>query len=225
MAQQANSISKIIRELVSLRPSIRDCLIADVVNYSALARAMLKDIQKQGANSSEAAVKMALIRIAEDLKKEKNSSEKKMRAALAGTVIEVQSDLFVITSKKKAILNAFDTISSIMERSRFFQFTQGVDTFNIVASAEDKAGIARILGKAGITDVIENQTAIVLVSPDEIIETPGVVAFISNALASGGINITQVISCHKDTILVLGREDAPKAYGVLENLILGMRKA
>jgi hypothetical protein len=38
-----------------------------------------------------------------------------------------------------------------------------------------------------------------------------------------GINITQVISCHKDTIYVLDREKAPAAYRLLEEIILSMR--
>jgi len=38
------------------------------------------------------------------------------------------------------------------------------------------------------------------------------------------VNITQVISCHKDTIFVLNRRDAPKAYQILEDMILKMRK-
>ncbi|WP_042701186.1 ACT domain-containing protein, partial [Thermococcus sp. PK] len=75
-----------------------------------------------------------------------------------------------------------------------------------------------------IVELIEEQTAIILISPEEIIETPGIMAVMTSTLSSNGVNITQVISCHKDTIFVLDRKNAPKAYQILEDIILKMRR-
>ncbi len=224
MTKGKMSVAKAVRDAVLSHPAIRECLILDVINYSALARIILKELEKKNIKTSTGAVKMALIRIGEELKKERAFFEKRIKNVVAKTVIELQSDLTVITVKKRTVLDKIGGLSKIMENARFFQLTQGVETFTFVISSEEKDRIISTLGREDIVDLIEQQTAIVLISPEEIIETPGFVAFVTSALSSSGINITQVISCHKDTIFVVDRKVAPKTYRILEELILEMRE-
>jgi len=224
MAEEKVSIAKIVKEIILSRPAIKECLILDVINYSALARVILKELEKENIKTSTGAVKMALIRIGEDLKKERALFEKKIKNVVAKTVIELQSDLIVITAERRAVLNNLEQLFKVMENARFFQLTQGVETFTLVLSSEEKEKVLKIIQPKAIVDLIEEQTAIVLISPEEIIETPGIIAIMTSTLSSSGVNITQIISCHKDTIFVLNRRDAPKAYQILEDMILKMRK-
>lgn len=224
MAEEKVSVAKIVKEIILSRPAIKECLILDVINYSALARVILKELEKENIKTSTGAVKMALIRIGEDLKKERAFFEKKIKNVVAKTVIELQSDLTVITAERRAVLNNLEQLFKVMENARFFQLTQGVETFTLVLSSEEKEKVLEIIQPKAIVDLIEEQTAIVLISPEEIIETPGIIAIMTSTLSSSGVNITQIISCHKDTIFVLNRRDAPKAYQILEDMILKMRK-
>ena len=224
MAEEKVSVAKIVKEIILSRPAIKECLILDVINYSALARVILKELEKENIKTSTGAVKMALIRIGEDLKKERALFEKKIKNVVAKTVIELQSDLTVITAERRAVLNNLEQLFKVMENARFFQLTQGVETFTLVLSSEEKEKVLKIIQPKAIVDLIEEQTAIVLISPEEIIETPGIIAIMTSTLSSSGVNITQIISCHKDTIFVLNRRDAPKAYQILEDMILKMRK-
>jgi len=224
MAEEKVSIAKIVKEIILSRPAIKECLILDVINYSALARVILKELEKENIKTSAGAVKMALIRIGEGLKKERAFFEEKIKNVIAKTVIELQSDLTVITAERRAVLNNLEQLFKVMENARFFQLTQGVETFTLVLSSEEKEKVLEIIQPKAIVDLIEEQTAIVLISPEEIIETPGIIAIMTSTLSSSGVNITQIISCHKDTIFVLNRRDAPKAYQILEDMILKMRK-
>jgi len=224
MAEEKVSIAKIVKEIILSRPAIKECLILDVINYSALARVILKELEKENIKTSAGAVKMALIRIGEGLKKERAFFEEKIKNVVAKTVIELQSDLTVITAERRAVLNNLEQLFKVMENARFFQLTQGVETFTLVLSSEEKEKVLEIIQPKAIVDLIEEQTAIVLISPEEIIETPGIIAIMTSTLSSSGVNITQIISCHKDTIFVLNRRDAPKAYQILEDMILKMRK-
>jgi len=224
MAEEKISVAKAVKDIVLSRPAIKECLILDVINYSALARVILKELEKKNIKTSTGAVKMALIRIGEDLKKERAFFEKKIKNVVAKTVIELQSDLIVITAERRAVLNNLEQLFKVMENARFFQLTQGVETFTLVLSSEEKEKVLKIIQPKAIVDLIEEQTAIVLISPEEIIETPGIIAIMTSTLSSSGVNITQIISCHKDTIFVLNRRDAPKAYQILEDMILKMRK-
>jgi len=224
MAEEKISVAKTVKDIVLSRPPIKECLILDVINYSALARVILKELEKKNIKTSTGAVKMALIRIGEELRKERALFENKIRSVVAKTVIELQSDLTVITANKQAVLRKIERLSKVMEEARFFQLTQGVDTFTLVLSSEEKEKVLELIRPEEIVELIEEQTAIILISPEEIIETPGIMAVMTSTLSSNGVNITQVISCHKDTIFVLDRKNAPKAYQILEDIILKMRR-
>ena len=54
-------------------------------------------------------------------------------------------------------------------------------------------------------------------SPESIEDTPGLLAYLSTALASRGINIVQAMSCYTDTIFLLEREDMTTAVDILSH--------
>jgi len=218
MREEKKSITDIIRSEIMRRPFVKECMSLGIVNYSALARLLIEELN---LNSSIPAIKMALIRLGEELKKEKSLLEGRVREVIGNSIIELQSDVSVITVSKERITKVMKNISEIMGKSRFFQLTQGRETFTIVIASEDEEKVLDLAKEA--VSILRDQTAVTIISPEEIIETPGVVTFMTSALSLNGINITQVISCYKDTIFVINRKDAPKAYQILEELIRRMR--
>jgi len=217
------SISKIIREFISMHPFIKECLVLNIVNFSALARYLTNELRRCGLEVSFDAVKMALIRLRSELCEEKTRLEERVRSILANSVIELQTDLIVLTAKKMFVIPKLNELARIMENARFFHIIQGTNNFTIIATSEFKDDVINLIGRDGILDFIEGQTAITLISPMDIITTPGFIAYITSILASNGINITQIVSCYKDTILIINRSDALKAYQILEELILSLR--
>jgi len=81
-----------------------------------------------------------------------------------------------------------------------------------------------VIGEHNVSNIIRDQSAIILLSPEEIITTPGVIAYVTWLLSKEGVNITQIISCHLDTIFVISQEQALKAYEILEDAINKLRK-
>jgi predicted amino acid-binding ACT domain protein len=53
--------------------------------------------------------------------------------------------------------------------------------------------------------------------------TPGVVSYITGILSSEGINIVHVESSYRDTIIVLSKQDASRAFNLLINLLEAIR--
>ena len=223
MEERKPSVAKLVKELVEVKPVVKEAMTLGIVNYSALARLLTDELERRGINTSLGAVKMALIRLGEELKGTRYEFEENIKSVMAGTVISLQSDLVVITATKSSVIRNLQTLLAEVQRARFLQLTQGVETFVIAVSREDAGRIVEVLGN-GLVEKIDGQAAIVLISPDTILEKPGIVAFITSILASNGVNITQVISCYRDTILVLNRRDAPRAYQLLEDVILKMRE-
>lgn len=210
--------SKSVREFVLSHPVIKEALLLGIANHSALARM----IERKTKCGSQSAIKMALLRLSEDLSEKREIVEESARKVLGSTVLEMRSDLCVATVKKSAMAVVLPSVLKRMEISRFFQLTQGISTFTLVFPEEDRGEVLKLFA-GNIVEIIGGQSAVVLVSPEEILSTPGVVECITSELAFENINITQIISCHKDTILVLDRKDAKRAYEVIESFIERMR--
>lgn len=217
------SVASVVRGIVLSKPFLRECLAEGIINYSALSRAISEDLRVRGVEASHAAVKMALIRVRSEIIEESKKLERKLKRVLGSTVLQLQSDLTVFTVKKHNIVPKLPEIIKSMEIARFFQVLQGINTFTFIVSREDIDRLTSNINKDDVIETLENQSAIVLVSPREIVETPGIVAFISSILYENDINITQVVSCYNDTIILVESTKAWEAFRVLETLIKSMR--
>jgi len=222
--RRVGSIANAVRNFVISHPFIKECLALGLINYSALARYLLSEMRRQGREASLGAIKMALIRLRDEIRSTQIPLSRRIKEIIASSAMELQTDLIVISVYKSAVLPKIIEITKIMERARFFQLTQGTVTFTIIIASEVGDEVIEILGRRNIVEYLDNQTAIVIVSPEEITKTPGVVALISSVLAGNGINITQIISCYRETVIVCSRDEALKAYAVLEELITTSRK-
>ncbi len=216
--------SEAVRRYVMSHPFLRECLERGVANYSALARVIVDELRKSGIETSVGAVKMALIRIREDLLRVRESFDERIKEIISSSVIELQTDLVVINAFRNAVISKLASIIDVVGNARFFQLTQGAVSLTLIVARETLSDLMRAIGEDNVIEVLEDQTAIVMISPEEITRTPGVIAYISSALANNGVNITQIISCHRETVIVCDREDASKAYSILEDLITLAKK-
>lgn len=224
--QDSISIAEAARLIVSGKPSIMDGLRQGVINFSALAE-MIKEqvmeiVDKNRVNVDS--IKMALMRYADELKSRRQFLEEQIAEVTANSILELKNDVAILTINQKSFLIRFDQIFKSLDSFRFLQLTQGTETFTVVTDLQSKEKIVEVVGEKNIVLEIEDQSAIVIISPKQIIDVPGVIAYITDLLSTNGINITQIISCYTDTLLIVERNDALKAYQILENKILSLRK-
>jgi len=201
-----------------------DVMCLGIVNYTALARYIESDVNKiVDRKVSIDAIKMALIRFSEKICEAHESMYERARLVVEKSSLELKSDICVVTIRREAVMMNMERVAKLAAKTRFFQMTQGLKSFTIAISREDLDELIEIVGRENVEDLQLDQVAILIVSPMEIINTPGVVAFISTVLALNGINITHIVSCYRDTIIVVKRDDALRAYEVLENALRGKR--
>ncbi|MEM0366763.1 MAG: ACT domain-containing protein [Acidilobaceae archaeon] len=217
------SIASVVRGLILSKPFLRGCLAEGIVNYSSLARLLSEELKVRGITASHGAIKMSLIRVRNEILESEKELKVKLKLVLGSTVLQIQSDLIVVTVRKHRVILKLVELVKLMESSRFFQILQGVNTFTFIVSKEDSVKLLEIVGREDIIEVLNDQTAVILVSPKEIVETPGVVALIASTLYENDINITQIVSCYNDTIILVESAKAWEAYRVLETLIKSMR--
>ena len=219
-----NSTMRILRKVLNRHPSILDAIKLRIVNYTEVARFLRREIElEMGKRVSVDAIRMGLMRYLEKLTSHMRLYEDKVMEILAKSSIELKSDIVVATFDERDLWSSIPKIIDRIGEYRFFQFTQGIGQVTLVVDRESYPKILQIVGREGLLNLVLDQSAVVLTSPEEIMSTPGVIAYITSLLWRNGINITQVISCHVDTIFVLSREEAIKTYSLLEDLIQFLR--
>jgi aspartokinase len=166
-----------------------------IVNYSALARMLQAEI---GEGSLEA-VKAAIIRVSDDLDKERGLQEERVMSILRESVVRLQDKIAVIISPD--MLDIPYLVAAYLTDS----YVYVVDQTQLKNKLPDYAHVTSEL------------VALILISPPRVEETPGFVALITSLLASREINIVEFISCSTNTVIVMGDKDALNAFSLLQN--------
>jgi aspartokinase len=215
------TVADAVRIAVTNRASYLECLRDGVVNYTWLAEKIMNDVEritkKKKVNID--AVKAALIRFQQDLQQEETTQRTTVGYVISKSTTELQNDITVITMKKEVVERRFEQLFKLAGETRFFNLNQGKKVYTIVISSEDVPELLRVFDEKEVLDKLDNQSAIIIISPYEIVNTPGVVSFITRLLYVNGVNITQLNSSYTDTILILPKEQALKAYHILEETI------
>lgn len=166
-----------------------------IVNYSALARYLRREVR-----ASTDAIKASILRerkrgIAE------MAEEKEILDLLKRTKISMRDKVAILIADKEL------EVPYLIKASLSDSYVYLVD--------QTKAEIDPIRD----ANIIRDMVALTLTSPVDIEHTPGFVAFITQILASKGLNIRELISCYTDTVVVLRAEDAIKAFALLEKFV------
>ena len=218
------SISKVVQELIDKDVSLQCALEKGYGNYSAIAR-MLKPMVEEVLNrkvkleSIITAVKRASITY-------KTMHNKDVTDVIAGSVIHLRTDIAKISVEKTR--KNLETIKRMLEKfagEEYIQIIEGMKTITLIF---DQKLIGKICSDFPLENVIEpqknNLVAIIITSPQKIVETPGCVISFYNAISRSHINIEETLSCSTETILVLQLKDVGKALTVLTNLISEARR-
>jgi hypothetical protein len=215
-----SGIASLVRERVERDPCLIDCLARGIVNLSELARQLASELEEAlVVEASVPAIKMALHRLSKRLR---GGVKEQIETVLSRSTLIIHDSVAVATFPGELMPRALSVAAEIADRARFIQVTQGFKNATIVVSSEDLDYIIERVGKP--LEVIGDQAAVIIVSPQEIITTPGVIAYLSTYLSVNGINITQIISCYIDTIIILDSKQATKAYNLLYNIIRRKQK-
>jgi hypothetical protein len=192
-------ISESVWMYVKGRPSLREGLKYGIMNHSSLARMIMHElgIPEKSFN----AVKAALIRISRKLGESEIEGEEKLLKVLRGSTLSVETKVAAVVSSKKLELDAISQAKS--------------GAYYVYLVEEGKLMGNKLGKKDGVVRTNRNLNLVTIKSAEEIEETPGVVAFILNALAHEGINVLEFISCYTNTLLAIKEKDTARAYELL----------
>ncbi len=190
------TISDIVRVYLKNKPYTLEALDRDIVNYSALARIIQKDLQIKNYH----AIKATLRRYAEELRKNDMSIEKHATSILKYSRITIQSGISVVISTSDVDVDN----SSKIKLSEYYVYL-----------VSDETELKQLKKSRGTIKVQENASAIIIHSEERLEALPGFVAFIASLLAEQNINIIEFVSCYTETLLVVSRMDSLKSHELL----------
>lgn len=203
------------------RPYILVAIQQGIVNYSALAKLLHADIEKMaGRKFTEISVKMAVLRVSKSLLEAVPPTHRLSRV-LANSSLKVVQDVGVLSVTREGFekLTSFLPIGSRGKTPQLFHVVQGASAVTVIA---DEPVVASLYSKASPETVLQylrNQAAVILTGPPEILTTPGVVSLISLSVAVRGVNLTEIVSCHRDIVLIVNGSDVALAFETLRSLV------
>ena len=210
------SLAEKTRSYIDAHPSIKDCVSKGLVSYSSLARLIMKDL----SIDNEEALMIACRRYADKLTV-KSDHEKDVLKILKDSRLEMRTKTCIVTAKNDwTVLHKMDSLfKDLWNENSIMQVVQSASAVTIIADRSLKDRIMDTVGKFNVIKIRENLVEIAVKSPERIVDTSGVIAYLITNLSDAGINIEETVSCHTDTIFIVKESDMIDAYSVLTRCI------
>ncbi len=214
------SLTKTVQSLIKDDPPLQEALVRGYGNYSAIARLLKPKVEEALGR------KVTLEGLITAVKRAKPVFEPRSEylKIIAESVINLRTDVAKISLEKtRRNLEKARLISADFPEA-FFQVLEGATTLTLVTDQRIFDRVQSVFREEETLEKKEYLTAIIVQSPRGIVDTPGCIASFYNSIAMAQINIEETISCFTETIIVLGREDAVRAFSLLTDLITNARK-
>ncbi|MCL2509656.1 MAG: ACT domain-containing protein [Methanomassiliicoccaceae archaeon] len=210
------SLAERTRAYIDAHPSVKDCIAKGLINYSSLARMIMKDLTVD----NEEAVMIACRRYAGRLNTT-SDHELNILKILKDSRLEMRTKTCIVTAKNDwTVLHKMDNLfKDLWNENSIMQCVQSASAVTIIADSMLRDRIVDTVGRFNIIKIRENLVEIAVKSPEKIVDTSGVIAYLITNLSDAGINIEETVSCHTDTIFIVGEKDMINAYSVLTKCI------
>jgi len=205
------SVASEVRDYIAGHPSLSDGLKMGIVNYSALARKISKEL---GIRQREAVLAACRRYPVEKLR---GYSEDAVRRMIQKSRIQTRTRVATITVVEgvDVLQRLGDVVEELLDENRVCRLIQVSQGTVIILDDDSVSRVTKKLRSEQIIGVTRGLVEIDVISPETIEKTPGLLAFLSGALASRGINIVEEMSAYTDTIFLLERRDMTRAMEVL----------
>ncbi|HUT27641.1 MAG TPA: ACT domain-containing protein [Methanomassiliicoccales archaeon] len=218
---QKESVAEKTRGYIDAHPSVKDCMVKDLINYSSLARLIMKEM----GIKNEEAVMIACRRYAQKLSKKDHEGD--ILAILADSRLEVKTKICIVTANNDwTVIQRLERIFvKLINHKALMQVIQGAQAITIIADEKLRNDVVNEVGQSNVLRVRENLVEITVKSPQKIGETSGVFSYLSSNLAEQGVNMVETVSCYTDTIFIVDDKDMIQAYSLLSKLLESAEKA
>ncbi len=213
-AEKPLSIAKLTERYIDEQPAVKDCLVRDLVNFSALAREIVTatGLKKKSAFD---AVLVAARRYAESARKEEAVLEPGILRVLRKSKVEVKTRVATFVIERGIETSKLLKLAGeLLNKGETIHLVWGSRTVTLILQQEFAPMVRELFGGR----ILEEKTGLVeflLKSPPEIETTPGVMDYLFSLFGERGINVQQTLSCYTDTVFVMEEKDTARTIALL----------
>jgi hypothetical protein len=211
------SIAEATRKILAKYPCLDEYMSKGIVNYRALARDIKEDLKRElGREVNIQSVVSAVRR--HPVSKSSRGREGVLNI-LSRSEVSLRYDVGVIT----VLLSTAASNDDLRELDEGLIMIRGIDTLTIVVE-ENLLGTFKEKFKDAVINSNKNLASVIVKSPKEITDTPGVIAHLANTLALEKINVVEMMSSYTETWFIVNEKDALKTVEAMRHEIKRARR-
>lgn len=208
------SVPDAVREIITRNRSIYDCIKMDLINYTALALKIQKDVDAQaGMPVNLNTIVVAIKRYADSFEKKEDLQPgpvlKNARLSLTDGILDIK-----FSSEDFEMKDAFSLMDSFTRIDPDYEFFRLTDSFRFLT--EDISDVRKLLESfSSHKNLFQTGLAKISITIPQSGNNPDVVPYVSEILHNNGIELVNAYFGQDTIVLVLHEKDAARAYEVL----------
>jgi len=211
-------ISKAVTKILARYPYLDEYMRRGIVNNRALARDIREDVKRElGREVNMQSVVSAVRR--HPVSKGRVEKEKVFQI-LSASEVSLRYDVGALTILIDA---AAPEIGELREMDGSLIMIRGIETLTIVVE-EGLIGAFKEKFKDAVINSNKDLASVIVKSPKEIADTPGVIAHLANTLALEKINVVEMMSSYTETWFIVNEKDALKTVEAIRREIKMARR-
>lgn len=212
------TVSHIVQKVINEKIFILEAMNRGLISYGSLATQLKPEIEKElGKEVKTHAIVMALRRHAEQLKK-----KREIISFNYNSEIILKTDICEISVRRS--LTLFNKLKKLYDMVNFengdiLNIIHGRCEVSMITNERYWSNMYELLKVEKVLNVKKNLLSLTLTLPQDYVYTPGVMFKILRNFAWENINIFEIVSTDTELTFILDKNDAIKAYTVLEKLV------
>ena len=212
------SVPDAVRDIITRNRSIYDCIKMDLINYTALAVKIQKDVETQVVGPVNLnTIVVAIKRYADSFEKKEAIQQepilKNARLSLTDGIVDIKFSTDDFGTNDTATL--MDKFTQIDPDYEFFRFT---DSFRVLT--EDIMDVRKLLESFPLQkNTFQTGLAKISIRIPEVQSGSDIASYVSEILHNNGIELVNAIFGQDEIIIVLREKVAARAYEILRSEI------
>ncbi len=212
------SVPDAVREIITRNRSVYDCIKMDLINYTALAVKIQKEVEVQvGSPVNLNTIVVAIKRYADSFEKKDDVQNdpvlKNARLSLTDGILDIK-----FSSQDFEMKDAVSLMDSFTRIDPDYEFFRLTDSFRFLT--EDISDVRKLLESfSSHKNFFQSGLAKISISMSQSENSPDIVSYVSEILHNSGIELVNAFFGQDNIVLVLHEKDAAKAYEILRSEI------
>ena len=215
------TISRAVKEVVDRDLSIQNALQYKYGNISAIARLIAPKVE---ASVNHKVNIESLITSIKRISGNYKAPPVEVSRTISGSIINVRTDIAKISVEKTK--RSLETVRKMLatNQEEFIQVSESISAITLIIDQRMLEIVTSPFKGDVILEKEINLAAIIIHSPETIVNTPGCLTAFYNQVSRRHVNIEDTVSCFTDTIIVVKMNDVGQAFAALTDLISEARK-